>query len=63
MPFGAGPRLCIGAGFALQESVIVLAAILRRFRLDLVADHEVVPTQRVTLRPRGGLPMRLSFRS
>ena len=62
MPFGAGPRLCIGAGFALQESVIVLAAILRRFRLDLVADHEVVPTQRVTLRPRGGLPMRLSPR-
>jgi cytochrome P450 len=40
----------------------VLAAIVRAARLDLVGAHDVQPVQRVTLRPQGGLPMRLSFR-
>lgn len=57
LPFGAGPRLCIGAAFALQEAVIVLAAIMRNFRLRPVADHVVEPVQRITLRPRGGMPL------
>ena len=57
LPFGAGPRICIGAGFALQEAIILLAAITRHFRLDLAPGHEVRPVQRVTLRPQGGLPM------
>ena len=57
LPFGAGPRICIGAGFALQEATILLAAITRRFRLDLASGREVRPVQRVTLRPQGGLPM------
>ena len=63
LPFGAGPRVCIGASFSLQEAVIVLATIARSVRLDLVEGHEVVPVQRITLRPRGGLPMRLTQRA
>ena len=62
LPFGAGPRICIGAGFALQEAIILLAAITRHFRLDLSPGHEVRPVQRVTLRPQGGLPMILRRR-
>ena len=62
LPFGAGPRICIGAGFALQEAILLLAAITRRFRLDLTPGHEIRPVQRVTLRPQGGLPMLLRRR-
>ena len=62
LPFGAGPRVCIGAAFALQEAVLVLARIVRDVRLDLLPGHVVEPVQRVTLRPGGGLPMRVSVR-
>ena len=62
LPFGAGPRVCIGAAFALQEAVLVLARIVRSVRLDLVAGHAVRPVQRVTLRPGGGLPMQVTRR-
>ncbi|HUI94476.1 MAG TPA: cytochrome P450 [Xanthobacteraceae bacterium] len=62
LPFGAGPRICIGASFALQEATLTLAAIMRSFRLAMAPGHAVWPLQRVTLRPRGGLPMRISMR-
>ncbi|MBZ6075253.1 cytochrome P450 [Microvirga puerhi] len=62
LPFGAGPRVCIGASFALQEATIVLASVVRAVRLDLMPGHEVRPVHRVTLRPEGGLPMRLTHR-
>ncbi|HZH51361.1 MAG TPA: cytochrome P450 [Microvirga sp.] len=63
LPFGAGPRVCIGASFSLQEAVVVLATLVRAFRCDLVEGHEVMPLQRITLRPQDGLPMRLRRRS
>jgi len=62
LPFGAGPRICIGMGFAMQESVILLAHILRSFQLDPLPDHRPQPIQRVTLRPEGGMPMVLNIR-
>jgi cytochrome P450 len=57
MPFGAGPRGCIGSVFALQETMIVVATIVREFELDVAPGHAVWPLHRITLRPRGGLPM------
>jgi len=63
MPFGAGPRGCIGAVFALQELVIVVAAIVREFELEVAPGHAVWPLHRITLRPRGGLPMIVRRRS
>ncbi len=62
LPFGAGPRVCIGMGFALQEAVAILAAILRTYRLDPAPGHVVTPVQRITLRPKGGMPMILRRR-
>ena len=62
LPFGAGPRVCIGMGFAIQEAVILLAGILREFRLDPAPGHTVEPVQRITLRPNGGMPMILHKR-
>jgi len=57
IPFGGGPRLCIGDAFATLEAQLVLAAILQRFRLRLVSESEVIPEPSVTLRPRGGMWM------
>ena len=62
LPFGAGPRVCIGASFALQEATIVLAKIMRAFRMERADDRPVKPVQRITLRPQGGMPMILHRR-
>jgi cytochrome P450 len=58
LPFGGGPRICIGNSFAMMEHAIVLAAVVRRWRLESIPGHEVRTEPRITLRPRGGLPMR-----
>ena len=63
LPFGIGPRTCIGSSFALQEAAIVLAVLTRQFEMRLLPHAEVWPLQRVTLRPAKGLPMVLIERS
>ncbi len=57
LPFGDGPRICIGASFALQEAVIILATLLSRFRFTPVAGKEPEPVMILTLRPDGGVWM------
>ena len=61
LPFGAGPRVCIGNHFALMEGHLLLATIVGGARLDLVPGHEEVGVEPlITLRPRGGVRMRVS---
>jgi cytochrome P450 len=57
LPFSGGPRLCIGNEFALMEAQLAVAMTVQRYRLRLVPGTRVEPESRVTLRPRGGLPM------
>ena len=51
LPFGAGPRVCVGAQFALAEAVLVLAALLRRSRLELATRRPVLPVTVLTTAP------------
>jgi cytochrome P450 len=62
MPFGAGPRICIGAQFATAEALLVLAEWLARFRFAPVPGHRVEVASDITLRPKGGLPLIVSRR-
>lgn len=55
LPFGDGPRICIGASFAIQEAVIILATLLSRFRFRRVPGREPEPVMIITLRPEGGV--------
>jgi len=55
LPFGDGPRICIGASFAIQEAVIVLATLLSRFRFTPVPGRGPDPVMILTLRPEGGV--------
>ena len=62
LPFGAGPRTCIGAGMAMLETQLVLAQIVQRFKVRVIPDHPVEAVAKVTLNPRYGLPVTLSRR-
>ena len=62
LPFGAGPRVCIGASFAVLETVLVVATIAQRFRLRLRPGFRPEPLPTITLRPRHGIPMVLERR-
>ena len=55
LPFGDGPRVCIGASFALQEAVIILATLLARFRFSQIPGKAPKPVMILTLRPEGGV--------
>jgi cytochrome P450 len=62
LPFGAGPRLCIGRDMALLEGVLVLASLVSRVDLEPFGPPpRAVPL--VTVRPQGGLPMRVRRRT
>ena len=55
LPFGGGPRICIGQGFAMAEAMIVIASVAQRFRFSLVPGRSVQPIGLLTLRPKDGV--------
>ncbi len=62
LPFSAGPRVCIGKSFGITESVLAIAIIAQRFRLKLPQNADVKHECRLTLRPKGKLPMTMEIR-
>ena len=62
LPFGAGPRICIGAQFAMAEATLVLAALVQSFRIALADDWEVMPKPAVTTQPNRAPDFILSAR-
>lgn len=61
-PFGGGPRQCIGESFAWQEAILVLATLIQQWRVQPGSAAAVVPEPYSTLRPKGGMPLRLRQR-
>lgn len=61
-PFGGGPRICIGMGFAWMEGILLLATLGRRWKMRLVPGHPVEPSPRITLRPKHGVRVTLARR-
>ncbi len=57
MPFGFGPRICIGASFAMLEATAILATLVRGARFTWDGRHLPEPVSRVTLKPKGGMPL------
>ena len=62
LPFGAGPRICVGAQFALTEATIVLSAIVKRFDLSLESTRPVLPVGAITTKPDHAPAFRLRLR-
>jgi cytochrome P450 len=62
LPFAAGPRICIGMGFALLEAAAILGTLLPSFRLTAAPDFVPTPKLRVTMRPAEGMTMRIDAR-
>ncbi len=62
MPFGAGPRVCAGATFAMMEMVAALATLLQHVRFSTIESTRCEPVHRITLRPKGGLVLKLAAR-
>jgi cytochrome P450 len=57
IPFGAGPRSCIGNHFAKLEAALVLASLLQHVRLQVVPGYQLHLNPVITMRPKGGLPV------
>ena len=62
LPFGVGPRVCIGATFAMQEAVIALALLLKEFRFEPTPGLNPWPVQKLTVQAQNGLPMKVCKR-
>ena len=62
LPFSAGPRVCLGKSFGIVESVLSIAILAQRYRLTLPKGTKVFHECRLTLRPKGSLPMQLEKR-
>lgn len=62
LPFGLGPRMCLGMNFALQEAMIILVTLLQRFELIDAMAHDIEPDPGITLRMRGAVPVQLKLR-
>jgi cytochrome P450 len=62
LPFGGGPRICIGASFATAEATVILAEMVRAFHFLALVGHKPKPVARVTLRPAGGMPVLIAKR-
>ncbi len=62
MPFGAGPRICVGAAFAMLEAMTMLATFVRGATFTTKPGHVPTPVSRITLRPAGGMPMYVTMR-
>lgn len=62
IPFGAGPRICIGAQFATAEALLIAAEWLARYEFAPLPGRTVEVASDVTLRPKGGLPLRVKVR-
>lgn len=62
LPFGKGPRICIGAGFAQQEAVLILARMVEAFELSVPEGEKPEPVYRLTLRPKHGIRLTLKAR-
>jgi len=59
IPFSAGPRVCLGASFAMQEGILILAYLTRHFRFEPVKGHTPKPIARLTLRSENGVRLRV----
>jgi len=62
MPFGGGPRLCIGNNFAYMEMQLALAILLPKFKFEVIGNETPKLEGLITLRPKGGLPVKISLR-
>ncbi len=63
MPFGAGKHICIGLPLAYMETVAILATLMRKVRTEPNPLHEIRPIMRLTVRPAGGMPLRVFTRA
>jgi cytochrome P450 len=63
MPFGAGARICLGSTFAMTEATVILATLVRAARFEWDGKHVPQPISRVTLHPRGGMPLKVTMLS
>ncbi|MDI1307912.1 MAG: cytochrome P450 [Methylotenera sp.] len=63
IPFSKGPRVCTGQTFAIQEAILILASLVRQYKIHAVTEHVPHAVGRVTIRPENGVKIRLTQRT